>query len=405
MNKIVPPQFSRPVTADSSELQALLDYIAEGSAARDLKRVHPYEAVSLIRQAKLGALRIATAEGGGGSSFRELFEVVIRLGEADSNVAHILRNHFAFVERYARPAGVEQRSKWLQAVISGAIVGLANSELGNPVVGSKALSTTLTPDGDGYRLDGIKYYSTGTLYSDLVLVRAVALDGAMASAIIPVDRQGVELVDDWDGFGQRLSGTGTTRLTNVRVERNEVILDAPGVGYGVLYASTLPQLYLTAVNAGILRSILRDAKALIHSRERTFYFASAERTVDDPTLHQTIGQIASNAFAAETLVLAAADAQDVVAAARDAGKDDTELAHRAAVLAAKAKVVVDELAIRGGGLLFDVGGASATKKLYNLDRHWRNARTLASHNPATYKARLIGEYEIKGARLPTGGFF
>ncbi|MEH2549820.1 alkylation response protein AidB-like acyl-CoA dehydrogenase [Bradyrhizobium sp. AZCC 2262] len=405
MNKIVPPQFSRPITANSSELPALLDYIAEGAAARDLERAHPYEAVSLIRQAKLGALRIATAEGGGGSSFRELFEVVIRLGEADPNVAHILRNHFAFVERYARPAGVEQRDKWLQAVVSGAIVGLANSELGNPVVGSKSLSTTLTPDGDGYRLDGTKYYSTGTLYSDLVLVRAVGAGGTMASAIIPVNREGVDLVDDWDGFGQRLTGTGTTVLRNVRVEADEVIFDAPGIGYGVLYASTLPQLYLTAISAGILRGILRDAKALLRGRERTFYFASAERAVDDPTLHQTIGQIASNAFAAETLVLAAADAQDVLAAARDAGKDDDELAHRAAILAAKAKVVVDELAIRGGGLLFDVGGASATKKLHNLDRHWRNARTLASHNPATYKARLIGEYEIKGTPLPTGGFF
>lgn len=405
MNQIVQPQFSRAVTANSPELQALFDYIAEGAAARDFERAHPYEAIDLIRQSRLGALRIATAEGGGGSSFRELFEVVIRLGEADPNVAHILRNHYAFVERYARPFGVAQRDKWLRAVADGLIVGLGNSELGNPVVGSKELSTTLTQDGEGYLLDGVKYYSTGTLYADLVLVRAVGPGGALASAIIPTNRDGVELVDDWDGFGQRLTGTGTTRLTGVRVEPDEVIFDAAGVGYGVRYASTLPQLYLTAINAGIIRGILRDAKALIHRRERTFYFATAGRAIDDPTLHQTIGQIASNAFAAEALVLAAADAQDVLSAARDAGRDDAGLAHAGAVAAAKAKVVVDDLAIRSGSLLFDVGGASATKKLHNLDRHWRNARTLASHNPATYKARVLGEYEIKGTELPTGGFF
>ena len=82
-----------------------------------------------------------------------------------------------------------------------------------------------------------------------------------------------------------------------------------------------------------------------------------------------------------------------------------EAAHRAALLSAKAKIVADEFAIRGGSLLFDVGGASATKKITNFDRHWRNARTLSSHNPSTYKARSIGQYEISGTPLPAKGFF
>ena len=67
-----------------------------------------------------------------------------------------------------------------------------------------------------------------------------------------------------------------------------------------------------------------------------------------------------------------------------------------------------ELSPRGhprGSLLFDVGGASATKKVTNFDRHWRNARTLSSHNPTTYKARSIGQYEISGTPLPAKGFF
>ena len=52
-----------------------------------------------------------------------------------------------------------------------------------------------------------------------------------------------------------------------------------------------------------------------------------------------------------------------------------------------------------------VGGASATKRSFNLDRHWRNARTLASHNPGTYKARAIGDHVINGTPLPINGFF
>jgi alkylation response protein AidB-like acyl-CoA dehydrogenase len=56
-------------------------------------------------------------------------------------------------------------------------------------------------------------------------------------------------------------------------------------------------------------------------------------------------------------------------------------------------------------MLLDVGGASATKQSQNLDRHWRNARTLASHNPGAYKARAIGDHVINGTPLPVNGFF
>ncbi len=41
----------------------------------------------------------------------------------------------------------------------------------------------------------------------------------------------------------------------------------------------------------------------------------------------------------------------------------------------------------------------------NPDRHWRNARTLASHNPASCKTQALGAYELHGASRPTLGFF
>ena len=66
---------------------------------------------------------------------------------------------------------------------------------------------------------------------------------------------------------------------------------------------------------------------------------------------------------------------------------------------------VSLLALRSATALFDVGGASAAVRDKNLDRHWRNARTLASHNPASYKARAIGALELHGTKLPDLGFF
>ena len=46
--------------------------------------------------------------------------------------------------------------------------------------------------------------------------------------------------------------------------------------------------------------------------------------------------------------------------------------------------------------LFEVGGASATAERFRLDRHWRNARTLASHNPVIYRDRVVGQYFLNG---------
>jgi alkylation response protein AidB-like acyl-CoA dehydrogenase len=394
---------SSHVDLRSSELDSLFARIAEGESERERERVLPFEAIDLIRRAKLGALRLPTSAGGAGSTIRELLEVIIRLGEADANVAHILRNHFSVVERLVRHPRDEQSLQWQQAVANGAIIGLATTELDTPQVGNVVPNTTFTPDGDDYLLNGTKYYSTGTLY---VLVRAADPSGKLGATIIPVKREGVELIDDWDGLGQRLTATGTTHFRNVRVRRQEIVFDAPDIGYGVPYSNTFAQLFLTAIVAGIARAALRDAAALIRSRKRTFYYAPSDAPIDDPVLQQTIGQIASGAFAAETVVLAAAEALDVATDAFDAGAADaTEGAHKAALVSAKAKIVADDFAIRAGSLLFDVGGASATKKASNFDRHWRNARTLSSHNPTTYKARSIGQHVISGTPLPAKGFF
>jgi alkylation response protein AidB-like acyl-CoA dehydrogenase len=409
MNKPVPAAAlasSDLLHSHSPDIDALLGRIAEGAGERERERVLPFAEVDLIRKARLGALRLPIEAGGAGVSIRALFEVVIRLGEADANVAHILRNHFSVVERLVRQPKNDQHRQWQKAVADGAIIGLAATELDTPKVGNVTPNTTLTADGDDYLLNGTKYYSTGTLYSDYVLVRTADASATNAAVLIPVNREGIELVDDWDGLGQRLTATGTSHFRNVRVKRQEVVFDAPDAGYGIPYSNTFAQLFLTAINAGISRAILRDAAALVRSRKRTFYYAPSETPVDDPLLQQTVGQIASGAFAAETVVLAAAEALDVATDAFDAGDANAgDAAPRAALLSAKAKIVADEFAIRSGSLLFDVGGASATKKATNFDRHWRNARTLASHNPNTFKARSIGQFEISGTPLPAKGFF
>ncbi|MFE1599026.1 acyl-CoA dehydrogenase family protein [Methylobacterium sp. ID0610] len=398
---------SLPEAARPRELEALFAEIAAGASARDSRREHPWELLAKLRAARFGALRLPVEDGGAGASWREVLGAVVRLAEADSSVAHIFRNHLFVTERFVTGREPGYNPKWRRSVAEGGLIGLATTELDRKQTGGRGdLKTVLRLDGDGFRLNGTKFYSTGTLYADWTLVRAISPEGEDVSLIIPTDRAGVERLDDWDGIGQRVTGTGTTNFHEVRVEADEIIRDpAP---YIMAFASTIAQTIVTAANVGVLRAVLRDAKALLLSRTRNFYFAPSPVPAEDPILQQLVGRIASEAHVAELALLAVGDSLDRVARARAEREGDdrlTRLSHDASVAAAKTKVVVDEFVLRSATALFDVGGASAATLRQNLDRHWRNARTLSSHNPASYKALAVGAFELHGTELPGLGFF
>lgn len=395
---IMPNQtFTAPVKVNSPEFDFLIAAIAkDAEERRQTGGGHPYYAIDLIRKSRLGALRLPVELGGGGASIHDLFKAVIRLAEADPDAAHSLRFHFFFVEQILRNPAKEVRDTWLARFAEGAIVGNAFTEISSQNAGNLVFETTLSPDGDGYRLNGTKYYSTGTLYADWTYVKASTPDGSPVDVVIPTDREGVIIEDDWDGIGQRWTGSGTTRLNNVYVYSNEIVDSSVDE---VPFNSFL-QLYLQALMAGILHNVVSDASALVHRRSRTFSYAVADTPPADPLLQQIIGQISSSAFAAKAIVLAAADALDTAVNSAVNGVIDFTLSHNASLRAAQAKVVVDDLALKTATQLFEVGGASASKQSANLDRHWRNIRTLASHNPTVYKARAIGNYVINGTELP-----
>lgn len=391
---------------DEPTIAATIARIAEGALQRDREREHPFEAIDLIRKARLGAVGIPLAHGGKGARISDVIAFIVRLAEADTNVAHVLRNHFTFVERFLRVHTRQSTAKWLAAALDGAIFGLAHTELERTTIGGGGpFHTKLTPVAGGYRLNGTKFYSTGTLYADYVLTRGDLPDGTQAALVVPTAREGVERIDDWDGIGQRVTGSGTTHFHDVFVATDEVIHDDATTAPTIAYTSTIAQLIVTAVVAGAAKAALNDARALLKGRTRAFYYANTTRAEDDPILQQTLGEIASNAFVAEAAVLAAARQIDRAQAVRDIGQPFSDLAQEASLAAAKAKVVVDDLTLTTTTALFDVGGASAAARDKNLDRHWRNARTLASHNPRTLKAQWIGRHELTGEPLPDKGFF
>jgi len=385
----------------------LLAGIAAGAKDRDLNDENPFAQVEALKRAGFGTLRLPEALGGPGFTVRQQFSAVIDVAQADPIVAHIFRTHFWFVEERLRTAGDPISRQWLNRVVEGKIFGNAFSEKGPLAVGSLVFNTRLLPSDDGgYRLDGTKYYSTGALFSDYLAVAATTDHDSVALVVVPADRAGVRMIDDWDGFGQRRTGTGTTMFTGVAVSRDEVLLDArydaepvPTVQYASL------QLYIHAVVAGILASVVDDGVALLRSRDRSFSHAPTERPTDDPLLQRLLGELASTAYIARAAVLDAADAVGAATASVRDGVPDARLATEAQLKVSKVKVHLDDIAPEAATRLLELGGASAASRQRNLDRHWRNIRTITLHNPVAYKARVIGQNLLHGTPIPANAYF
>ena len=121
-------------------------------------------------------------------------------------------------------------------------------------------------------------------------------------------------------------------------------------------------------------------------------------------LLETAGRIASTAWVAEAAVLAAAELVEP-RTPPSGRRSDPELTAAASLAASQVKVHVDEVALAAAASLFEVGGASAASRSRDLDRHWRNIRTLTLHNPTSYKAVAVGDHVVNGAPLPGNAYF
>ncbi|GAB3081235.1 acyl-CoA dehydrogenase family protein [Nocardioides zeae] len=377
----------------------VLATIAAGALERELDRRLPVEEVELLKRAGFGAVRVPREHGGAGASLAELTQLWIDLAAADNNLAQVLRGHFAFAEdrlwHHARRGGQEV---WFDRFVRGQIAGNAWSEVGATAIDTQG--TVLRPAGDGqFRLDGTKYYTTGTIFAEWadVYVRRGDEVGGFAIAVVETDQAGVSVHDDWNGFGQVGTGSGTAVFVDARVAASDVLPFEERFPY----QTALYQLNLLATLAGIGRAALSDVVRHVRGRERTYSHANAPRVRDDAQVLARVGEIASAVYAAEAVTLRVADALDAAHEAATLGAAEAAARAEAAELeSSAAQVVVTDLVLRATSDLFDALGASGTAQDKGLDRHWRNARTVASHNPRILKARVVGDAEVNGTPPP-----
>ncbi|AIS12775.1 monooxygenase [Pseudomonas chlororaphis subsp. aurantiaca] len=381
----------------AGRFRPIFSRIAAGAVAREQSRSLPYEAILWLKEVGFGAVRVPVEYGGGGASLPQLFQLLIELAEADSNVPQALRGHFAFAEDRLNAAPGPARDLWFKRFVDGDIVGCAWTEIGNVAIGD--VITQVSPDGDKWRLNGEKFYSTGSIFSDWIDVYARRSDtGGDVIAAVRTRQPGIVQSDDWDGFGQRTTGSGTAHFVDAEVEAENLIDFATRFKYQTAFY----QLVLLATLAGIGRAAVRDVAHEVRNRKRIYSHGNAPRVSEDAQVQQVVGEISALVYAAEASAVRAAEPAQQAYLARFAGNDEAERAANVAaeIQSATAQVVVTELIQRATSELFNALGASDIRQGKALDRHWRNARTVSSHNPVIYKARIVGDWAINGSEPP-----
>lgn len=396
----------RPVlsAAEAAETAAALAAeFAPGAAERDRQRQLPFAELDRLSASGLLAITVPAAYGGADLPPSVVAEVIRILSVADPNIGQIPHSHFNYVNLLRLAGTAEQLGHYSQRLLAGARIANAQAERSGPT--AAAVATTLRPSDGGFRIDGTKYYCTGSLFADIlaVLTRLEDPDGVSGLpdgqyiAFLDADTTGVQIVDDWDGMGQRTTGSGTIVFDGVVVPASRVIARAPAVnaptGFGAF-----AQLMHTAIDAGIARGALNAAAEFVREHSRPWFEAGVDRAVDDPLLIQRFGELAVSVRATEACLDAAGAAVDSVWSGDP--RTAADRAAEASLAVATAKTLADRTSTEVAGALFELCGTRSTAVELNLSHFWRNARTHTVHDPIRWKYQHIGRSLLHGTPPP-----
>ncbi|MCO7514427.1 SfnB family sulfur acquisition oxidoreductase [Pseudomonas guariconensis] len=386
------------ITSDAQALavaEEIAQQLQRDSALRDRERRLPHAELDLFTRSGLWAISVPKAFGGAGVSNVTLAKVIARIAQADASLGQIPQNHFYALEVLRVNGAPEQQRRLYAEVLAGRRLGNALAELGTKTAHDR--TTRLTRDGDGWRINGRKFYATGALYAQRIPTSVIDEQGVQHLAFVPADAAGLQVIDDWSGFGQRTTGSGSVTFDNVFVANQDVVpfdsaFERPTP------VGPLAQILHAAIDTGIARAAFDDALRFVRSRSRPWVDSGVDKASDDPLSLKSFGHLAIRLHAAEALLERAGEYLD---RARDASNADTVAA--ASIAVAEARAISTEISLAAGSTLFELAGSQATLAEHNLDRHWRNARVHTLHDPVRWKYHAIGNYYLNGENPPRRG--
>jgi alkylation response protein AidB-like acyl-CoA dehydrogenase len=380
-----------PYLAKAAELTEIF---AHDAVERDQLGGRPSEQIRLLKESGLVNLLIPKEFGGEGQPYSTALKVLREFSKVDGSLGHLFGYHFSPLMN-AATAGDKRSQEILRRSADGRwFWGNTTNSFSKSLFGRKTAG--------GAILNGFRPFASGSHVADYLMVAWEDEETNQRSfAYIPANRPGITIADDWDGIGQRQTGSGRVFYKDVRIDGDEILAERPRDPIALL-APQQQQSVLLNVFIGTAQGALAAARDYTVTKSRPWIYSGVERHVDDPWIKRQYGELWTKVQAATALADRAAHAIDAAYAKGAALTADER--GQTAIAVASANVLAGKVALEVTSEIFEVMGARSAIRAYGFDRFWRNVRIHTLHNPAEYKTRNVGAWILTGD-YPEPGVF
>ncbi|RAM62612.1 acyl-CoA dehydrogenase [Herbaspirillum rubrisubalbicans] len=226
---------------------------------------------NLLRQQGLWQLIVAPAQGGSGEDwwcFSYVLEALARTCRSPALILSIIAQA-GMVRALAIYGSPSQRNRYLSAILKGepSATGIAEPTTGTDV---RSINTLLTPEGNGFLLNGTKFNIAHAPLARFTLVVAKLADGEQRSTTLVLldnDQAGVTCTGMDQKLGLMQLPTGSLQFDQVRIESHQ-LLGKPKEGLGnLINIISLGRLYYGLVAAAILTPLFHEAVSYARKRQ------------------------------------------------------------------------------------------------------------------------------------------
>ena len=374
--------------------QALAEQFKNNAVQRDAQRILPFQEIEAYSQSGLWAITVPKQYGGAEVSSLTVTKIIALMSGVDGSIGQIPQNHFYALE-VLRNTGTEQQKQKLYAeVLKGARFGNALAEFKTKNATQK--QTAITPTEHGFVVNGEKFYCTGSLFAHRIPTLVKDHENREFLAFITRESEGLELIDDWSGFGQRTTGSGTVKFNNVQVAAEDIIPFDSAFSQATL-VGPFAQIMHAAIETGIARAAFEETLHRVR-QARPWIDSGVDQATADPLILFELGRIVADVRASEVLLKQAARSID-------AAKPQPTAANiaKASLDVAKVRAHSTETALKASSKLIELAGSRGSQREDGLDRFWRNARVHTLHDASRWKYYFIANHLLNGVLPPRRG--
>lgn len=361
---------------------------------RDAERILPFEEIEAYSQSGLWAITVPKEYGGAEVSSYTVAQVIALMSGVDGSIGQIPQNHFYGLEILRNNGTEEQKQKLYAEVLKGARFGNALAEFKTKTAAQR--QTAIRKTEQGYVINGEKFYCTGSLFAHRIPTLVVDEHEQQFLAFVPRDSEGLTLIDDWSGFGQRTTGSGTVKFDNVQVLEEDVVRFDTAYSCPTI-SGPFAQLLHASIETGIARAAFEETLNRVR-QARPWIDSGVDKATDDPLTKLELGRVVADVRASEVLLKQAAHSVD----AAKANPTEARVA-KVSLDVAKARAHSSETALKASSKLIELAGSRGSQREDGLDRFWRNARVHTLHDASRWKYYFIANYLLNGVLPPRRG--